>query len=416
MRATAPLPCFCRSCDNSAYMRSDIITSLFRSFLWLLGCRPEYHRDKNRTTKTRNTCNRQGTFRQEILFFLLANEKTGHSVMLLLVIYNLCKLTDGIGKHGASAPAPAIQQLTKNIHEYIYKRRTRMKRIALFLVTNFAVLLVLSFSARLLGVDRFLAGNGLDMGMLLGFAALIGFGGSFISLLMSKTMAKMSTGARVIERPQNQDEAWLVDTVRQLSKKADLPMPEVAIYDGAPNAFATGASKSKSLVAVSTGLLQGMNKQQVEAVLAHEVSHIQNGDMVTLTLIQGVVNTFVIFLARAVAYVVDSFLRGDEEESGGPGIGYWVSSIVLEIMFGILASIVVMYFSRQREYRADAGAAALMGNQAPMIDALRALGNLQPGQLPKQMAASGIAGSGMKALFSSHPPIESRIAALESAK
>ncbi|MBO8092398.1 MAG: protease HtpX [Prosthecochloris sp.] len=290
-----------------------------------------------------------------------------------------------------------------------------MKRIALFLITNLAVILVLSVTARLLGIDRFLTGNGLDLGMLLAFAALIGFGGSYISLLMSKTMAKWSTGAKVIERPGNQDEAWLVDTVRQLSKKAGLPMPEVAMYDGAPNAFATGASKSKSLVAVSTGLMQGMNKKQVEAVLAHEVAHIQNGDMVTLTLIQGVVNTFVIFISRAIGYLVDSFLRGDEEESAGPGMGYWISSIVLEIMFGILASIVVMYFSRQREYRADAGAASLMGDRAPMIEALRALGNLQPGQLPKQMAASGIAGGGMMALFSSHPPLESRIAALESA-
>jgi len=291
-----------------------------------------------------------------------------------------------------------------------------MKRIVLFLLTNFAVILVLSISARLLGVDRFLTSNGLNMGMLLAFAALIGFGGSFISLMMSKTMAKWSTGARVIERPGNQDEAWLMDTVRQLSKKAGLPMPEVAVFDGAPNAFATGPSKSKSLVAVSTGLLQSMNRKEVEAVLAHEVAHIQNGDMVTLTLIQGVVNTFVIFLARALAYVVDNFLRGDEKESSGPGIGYWVSSIAFEIMFGILASIVVMFFSRKREYRADAGAAALMGERRSMIDALRVLGGLEAGALPKEMAASGIAGGGMMALFSSHPPIEARIAALESAR
>ncbi|MBM3423187.1 MAG: protease HtpX [Chlorobi bacterium] len=291
-----------------------------------------------------------------------------------------------------------------------------MKRVFLFVLTNFAVIAVLSVSARLLGVDRFLTGNGLDLGMLLAFAALIGFGGSFISLLMSKTMAKWSTGARVIERPSSQEEAWLVDTVRQLSKKAGLPMPEVAVFEGAPNAFATGPSKSKSLVAVSTGLMQSMNKKEVEAVLAHEVAHIQNGDMVTLTLIQGVVNTFVIFLARVLAYAVDSFLRRDEESSGSPGIGYWISSIAFEIMFGILASIVVMYFSRKREYRADAGAAALMGDRRPMIDALRALGGIQAGQLPKEMAASGIAGGGMMALFSSHPPLESRIAALESAR
>ncbi len=291
-----------------------------------------------------------------------------------------------------------------------------MKRVVPFLLTNLAVMLVLSVSARILGVDRFLTSNGLDMGMLLVFAALIGFGGSFISLLMSKTMAKWSTGARVIERPANQDEAWLVDTVRQLSKKAGLQMPEVAIYDGAPNAFATGPSKSRSLVAVSTGLMQSMNKKEVGAVLAHEVAHIQNGDMVTLTLIQGVVNTFVIFLSRLAAYAVDSFLRRDDDESGSPGIGYWISSIAFEIMFGILASVVVMYFSRKREYRADAGAAALMGDRAPMIDALRALGGLEAGRLPKEMAASGIAGGGMMALFSSHPPLESRIAALESAR
>jgi heat shock protein HtpX len=289
-----------------------------------------------------------------------------------------------------------------------------MKRVVLFLLTNIAVMLVLSISARILGIDRFLTSNGLNMGMLLAFAALIGFGGSFISLMMSKTMAKWSTGAQVIERPGNQDEAWLVDTVGRLAAKAGLPMPEVAVYEGGPNAFATGPSKSNSLVAVSTGLLQSMNRKQVEAVLAHEVAHIENGDMVTLTLIQGVVNTFVIFLSRAVAYAVDSFLRKNEESSG-PGIGYWISSIVFEILFGVLASIVVMYFSRQREYRADAGAAALMGDRHPMIDALRSLGNLQAGQLPKEMAASGIAGGGMMALFSSHPPLESRIAALQSA-
>ena len=290
-----------------------------------------------------------------------------------------------------------------------------MKRVVLFLLTNIAVMLVLSISARILGIDRFLTSNGLNMGMLLAFAALIGFGGSFISLMMSKTMAKWSTGAQVIERPGNQDEAWLVDTVGRLAAKAGLPMPEVAVYEGAPNAFATGPSKSNSLVAVSTGLLQSMNRKQVEAVLAHEVAHIENGDMVTLTLIQGVVNTFVIFLSRAVGYAVDSFLRKNDEESSGPGIGYWISSIVFEILFGVLASIVVMYFSRQREYRADAGAAALMGDRRPMIDALRSLGNLQAGQLPKEMAASGIAGGGMMALFSSHPPLESRIAALQSA-
>jgi heat shock protein HtpX len=290
-----------------------------------------------------------------------------------------------------------------------------VKRVVFFLLTNIAVLMVLSVSARILGIDRFLTNNGLNMGMLLAFAALIGFGGSFISLLMSKTMAKWSTGAQIIERPASQDEVWLVDTVGRLASKAGLSMPEVAIYEGAPNAFATGPSRSNSLVAVSTGLLQSMSRKQVEAVLAHEVAHVANGDMVTLTLIQGVVNTFVIFFSRVAGYAVDSMLRKEDEESTGPGIGYWVSSIIFEILFGVLASIVVMYFSRKREYRADAGAADLMGDKRPMIDALRALSNLQAGQLPKEMAASGITGGGIMALFSSHPPLESRIAALQSA-
>ncbi|SFZ71723.1 protease HtpX [Chitinimonas taiwanensis] len=287
-----------------------------------------------------------------------------------------------------------------------------MKRTILFLATNLAIMLVLSISARILGVDRFLTANGMNFGMLLAFSALIGFGGSFISLLMSKTMAKWSTGAQVIEQPRNADEAWLVDTVRVLAQRANLPMPEVAIYEGAPNAFATGPSKSNSLVAVSTGLLQTMRKREVEAVLAHEVAHIANGDMVTLTLIQGVVNTFVVFLSRVVGYLVDSFLRKNDEESSGPGIGYYVASIICEIVFGILASIIVMYFSRQREFRADAGAAKLLGNKAPMIDALQVLGGREPGELPKNMAASGITG-GMASLFSSHPPMEARIEALK---
>ena len=290
-----------------------------------------------------------------------------------------------------------------------------MKRVVLFLLTNISVLLVLSITARILGMDRFLTSHGLNMGMLLAFAALIGFGGSFLSLLMSKTMAKWSTGAQVIEQPGNRDEAWIVETVGRLAAKARLPMPEVAIYEGAPNAFATGPSKSNSLVAVSTGLMESMNEREVAAVLAHEVSHVANGDMVTLTLIQGVVNTFVIFISRVAGFAVDSFLRRGHDDSRGPGIGYWISSIVFEIIFGILASIVVMYFSRQREYRADTGASDLMGDRRPMIDALRALGNLQAGQLPKEMAASGIAGGGMMALFSSHPPLEKRIAALQSA-
>jgi heat shock protein HtpX len=290
-----------------------------------------------------------------------------------------------------------------------------MKRVVFFLLTNIAVMLVLSVSARILGIDRYLTANGLNMGMLLAFAALIGFGGAFISLLMSKTIAKWSTGAQVIEQPGNLDQAWLLDTVGRLAGKAGLPRPEVAVYEGAPNAFATGPSRTNSLVAVSTGLMQGMNRRQVEAVLAHEMAHIANGDMVTLTLIQGVVNTFVIFLSRAAAYALDSFLRKNDEESSGPGMGYFITSIVFEILFGILAGIVVMYFSRQREYRADMGAAQLMGDRQPMIDALRALGSLGSGELPKEIAASGISGKGMTALLSSHPPLESRIAALQSA-
>lgn len=290
-----------------------------------------------------------------------------------------------------------------------------MKRIVLFLLTNLAVMLVLSISARLLGVDRFLTANGMNFGMLLAFSALIGFGGSFISLLMSKTMAKWSTGAQVITQPRNADEAWLVSTVQQLATRANLPMPEVAVYEGAPNAFATGASKSSSLVAVSTGLLQTMRRREVEAVLAHEVAHIANGDMVTLTLIQGVVNTFVVFLSRVAGYLVDSFLRRNDEESSGPGIGYMIASFVFEIVFGILASVIVMWFSRQREFRADAGAARLLGNPAPMIDALQVLGGREAGELPKNMAASGINGRGLASWFSSHPPIEARIAALRQA-
>ena len=288
-----------------------------------------------------------------------------------------------------------------------------MKRVVLFLATNLAVMLVLSVAASLLGVNRFLTANGLNLGMLLAFSALIGFGGAFISLLMSKQMAKWSTGASVITAPASSTEVWLVDTVARLARRAGLPMPEVAIYDGEPNAFATGATKNSSLVAVSTGLLQSMTRDEAEAVLAHEVAHIANGDMVTLTLIQGVVNTFVVFLSRVVGYLVDSFLRRGEENSG-PGIGYMVTSLVCEVVFGVLASIVVAWFSRQREFRADADAARLMGSPLPMQNALRRLGGLHTEPLPQSMAASGIAGGkrGFMALFSTHPPLEARIAAL----
>ena len=289
-----------------------------------------------------------------------------------------------------------------------------MKRVVLFLATNLAVMLVLSIAASVLGVNKFLHANGLNLGMLLVFAALMGFGGSFISLMMSKMMAKWSTGARIIEAPSNSTEFWLVETVRKQAEKAGIAMPEVAIYDGEPNAFATGPSKNNSLVAVSTGLLQGMSKEEVEAVLAHEVSHVANGDMVTLTLIQGVVNTFVIFLSRIVGYLVDSFLRRGSDSSG-PGIGYTITVIVCDILFGILASIIVAWFSRQREFRADAGAAGLMGTPRPMIAALQRLGGMTVEPLPKSLASSGIAGGpGFMALFSSHPSMEDRIAALSA--
>jgi heat shock protein HtpX len=289
-----------------------------------------------------------------------------------------------------------------------------MKRVVLFLATNLAVMLVLSIAASVLGVNKFLHANGLNLGMLLVFAALMGFGGSFISLMMSKMMAKWSTGARIIEAPSNSTEFWLVETVRKQAEKAGIAMPEVAIYDGEPNAFATGPSKNNSLVAVSTGLLQGMSKEEVEAVLAHEVSHVANGDMVTLTLIQGVVNTFVIFLSRIVGYLVDSFLRRGSDSSG-PGIGYTITVIVCDILFGILASIIVAWFSRQREFRADAGAAHLMGSPRPMINALARLGGMAVEPLPKSLASSGIAGGpGFMALFSSHPSMEQRIAALQA--
>ena len=292
-----------------------------------------------------------------------------------------------------------------------------MKRVVLLIATNLAIMLVLSLAASLLGANKFLAQGGLNLGMLLGFAAIMGFGGAFLSLMISKMMAKWTTGARVIDQPSNATEQWLVDTVARLAAKANLPMPEVAIYEGAPNAFATGPSRSNSLVAVSTGLLAGMTKEEVEAVLAHEVAHVANGDMVTLTLIQGVVNTFVFFLARVVGYLVDSFLRRGSSESSGPGIGYTITVVVCDIVFGILASIIVAYFSRQREFRADSGAAWLIDSPRPMISALQRLGGMHPEPLPSNMASSGIAGgSSFMALFSSHPPMEERIAALQNAR
>ena len=287
-----------------------------------------------------------------------------------------------------------------------------MKRILLFVMTNLAVVVVLGIVASLLGVNRFLTPQGLNLGMLLGFAAVIGFGGAIISLLISKPVAKWSSGVRVINDPQNADEAWIVETVRQLAERAKIGMPEVGIFEGAPNAFATGAFKNSSLVAVSTGLLQGMTREEIEAVIGHEIAHIANGDMVTMTLIQGVMNTFVVFLSRVIGYAIDSFLRRGNDNNSGPGIGYYVSTIILDIVFGFAAAIVVAWFSRHREFRADAGAAQLMGRKQPMMNALARLGGMQPGELPKAVEAMGITGSVGK-LFATHPPIEERIAALQ---
>jgi len=289
-----------------------------------------------------------------------------------------------------------------------------MKRIALFVLTNLAIIVVLGVVTSLLGVNRYLTAQGLNIGMLLAFAAVVGFFGSFISLLISKPMAKWTTGAQVIEQPRNAMEQWLVETVRRHATKAGIRMPEVAIYEGEPNAFATGAFKNSALVAVSTGLLQSMSKEEVEAVLGHEIGHVSNGDMVTMTLIQGVLNTFVIFLSRVIGYVIDRLLL--KNESNSMGIGYYVSVIVLDIVLGVLATIIVAWFSRRREYRADAASVNLMGSNRPMINALARLGGLEPGELPAQIKAMGITGrpSGMAALFASHPPIEDRIAALQA--
>ena len=289
-----------------------------------------------------------------------------------------------------------------------------MKRILLFVLTNVMVVAVLGVVASLLGVNRFLTANGLNLTALLGFALVMGFGGAIISLLISKPMAKWTAGLRMIDNPQNADEAWIVETVRKFANTAGIGMPEVAIFDGEPNAFATGAFKNSSLVAVSTGLLQGMTREEVEAVIGHEVAHIANGDMVTMALIQGVMNTFVVFLSRVIGYAVDSFLRrGSENSNSGPGIGYYVSTIVLDIVLGFAAAIVVAWFSRQREFRADAGAAQLMGRKQPMMNALARLGGLPPGELPKSVEAMGITGAVGK-LFATHPPIEERIAALQA--
>jgi heat shock protein HtpX len=290
------------------------------------------------------------------------------------------------------------------------------KRISLFLITNLAIVLVLSFTARLLGVDRVLTANGLNLGGLLVFAALFGFGGSFISLALSKWMAKRATGARVIDNPSNPTERWLVETVRRHAQLAGIGMPEVAVYEAPEiNAFATGMNRNNALVAVSTGLLQQMTPDEAEAVLGHEVTHVANGDMVTLALIQGVVNTFVIFLARVIGYLVDRVVLKNDRDS--LGIGYWVTSIAAELVLGILASIIVMWFSRRREFRADAGGAQLAGRDR-MVSALQRLKALyEPSTLPQAVEAFGISGKqsgGLARLFMSHPPLEERIAALQA--
>ncbi|MDP2266014.1 MAG: protease HtpX [Thiobacillus sp.] len=289
-----------------------------------------------------------------------------------------------------------------------------MKRIVLFLATNMAIVLVLSVTMRVLGVEPYLTANGLNLTSLLIFAAVMGFGGSFISLAISKWMAKKSMGVRVIESPSSSSEVWLVDTVRKYAADAGIGMPEVGIFDSPQvNAFATGMTKNSSLVAVSSGLLQQMTRPEAEAVLGHEIAHIANGDMVTLALIQGVVNTFVMFLSRVIGYAVDKLVFKTER---GTGPAFFVTMIIAELVLGVLASIIVMWFSRKREFRADRGGASLAGRQN-MIAALERLNSLHPAPLPEKMAAFGISGggaSGIKRLFMTHPPLEERIAALRA--
>ena len=287
-----------------------------------------------------------------------------------------------------------------------------MKRVLLLVATNVAVMLVLSIVVSVLGLDRWLAAEGIDYVSLLWFSAIFGFGGAFISLLMSKTIAKWSTGAHVIDGSEGSTQYWLVETVRKLAEKSGIGMPEVALYEGPANAFATGAFRNSALVAVSTGLLESMEKQEVEAVLGHEVAHVANGDMVTLTLIQGVLNTFVFFLSRVVGFIVDKAVFKTER---GVGPGFYITMIVSQIVFGILASMIVAWFSRYREFRADRGSADLLGTPRPMIAALGRLGQIQTGGLPDSVKAFGInSDSGIGRLFATHPPIQERIAALQA--
>ena len=286
-----------------------------------------------------------------------------------------------------------------------------MKRILLFVLTNVAVMAVVGLVSSLFGLGRYV---GTNTGQLMIFSLLVGFTGAIVSLLMSKSMAKMTMGLKVINQPANADEAWIVETVRKFADKAGIGMPEVAIYEGEPNAFATGAFKNSALVAVSTGLLRGMTREEVEAVIGHEVAHVANGDMVTMALIQGVMNTFVVFASRIIGSLVDGFLRRGDDRSG-PGIGYYVTTVVLDILFGFLAGIIVAWFSRQREFRADRGSAQLMGNPRNMINALARLDGLhaEGQQMPKHLQTMAIVGSIGK-LFATHPPMEERIAALKA--
>ena len=285
-----------------------------------------------------------------------------------------------------------------------------MKRVLLLVATNVAVMVVLSIVVSIFGLDRWMTAEGIDHTSLLVMSAIFGFGGAFISLLLSKRIAKWQAGLQLIDGSEGTTEYWLVQTVKKLADKAGVGMPEVGIFEGAPNAFATGAFKDSALVAVSTGLLQSMSKEEVEAVLGHEMAHVANGDMVTLTLIQGVLNTFVFFLSRVVGSIIDkAVFRSDR----GTGPGYWITVMLLQFLFGIIAAMVVAWFSRWREFRADRGSADLLGQPQSMISALARLGGLQPAELPPQLKAFGIAGP-IGALLATHPPIEQRIAALQA--
>jgi heat shock protein HtpX len=287
-----------------------------------------------------------------------------------------------------------------------------MKRIVLFVLTNLAVMIVISVMVRVFGLDQALDAHGLNLGALLVFSAVVGFTGAIISLLMSKSMAKWSTGAQVIDVPRDESQAWLLETVKRLADKAGIRMPQVAVYEGQPNAFATGAFRNAALVAVSSGLLSSMSREELEAVLGHEIAHVANGDMVTLTLIQGVVNTFVVFLARVVAFFVDKIVFRTER---GTGPGYFITVLVCQIVFGVLAAVIVAWFSRRREFRADAGSAQYVGSPQPMMSALARLGGLSPGELPKSLNGFGITDKpSVASLFATHPPIEARIRALQA--